>query len=106
MIDKIGENVYPEEIEKAIQEIRGVNEVYVTQYQDEMFVDQIAAVVVLEQKLANISHLRKSITETIPIYHVPHLIVLVDELPKSRAGKISAQLIQQLLQKEIARNGL
>ncbi len=101
MIDKNGENVYPEEIERAIQEIEGVAEAYVTQYQDEMFVDQIAAVVVLEKMGTSISHLRKLITEKIPIHHVPHLILLVDELPKSPAGKISSKLIEQLIQEEI-----
>lgn len=107
MIDKNGENVYPEQIEKAIREIQGVAEAYVCQYRDEMFVDQIAAVVVLEQKQTNISLLRKSIAAKIPIHHVPHLILVVDELPKSPAGKISTQLIQQLIQKqEIAQNGL
>ena len=106
MIDKNGENVYPEEIEKAIQKIDGIAEVYVTQYHDEMFVDQIAAVVVLKRDIS-ISHLRNSMAEKIPIHHVPHLILAVNELPRSPAGKISAQLIQQMIQKEaIAQNGL
>jgi len=101
MIDKNGENVYPEEIEKAIQEIHGINEVYVTQYQDEMFVDQIAAFVVLEHKEADISFLRRSITEKIPIHHVPHLFLVVDQLPKTPSGKISAKLIEQMIRKEL-----
>jgi len=111
MIDKNGENVYPEEIERAIVGLEGVAESFVTQYQDEMFVDQIAAIVVLDKPGSSgkdgISYLRKSLAAKIPIHHVPHLILVVDEIPKGSAGKPSSQLIEQMIRnEEIARNGL
>ena len=101
MIDKNGENVYPEEIERVLCSIDGVNDAYVTQVRDEKQIDQIAAVVqVLNGNMdesIRISEVRTALESKIPPQHIPSFILPVAEIPRGASGKPSAAAIRELL---------
>jgi acyl-coenzyme A synthetase/AMP-(fatty) acid ligase len=101
MIDKNGENVYPEEIEKAICSTPGVAEAYVTQIQDETQIGQITALVRFSDgSQANedpISRLRSGLMTQIPHQQIPSFILEVPEIPKDAGGKVSTNRAKQLI---------
>ena len=71
MIDKNGENIYPEEIEREICASESVNDAYVTQIQDQMQMDQIAALVqfveMTDNRDALVKELRNTLVTKLPI---------------------------------------
>jgi acyl-coenzyme A synthetase/AMP-(fatty) acid ligase len=100
MIDKNGENIYPEEIEDVIGSVPGITEVFVTQYQDESLIDRIAALVSFSQNQndpQNISNLRSALSKILPDQHIPYLIIPVSTIPKNTAGKVSIQTVHEII---------
>jgi acyl-coenzyme A synthetase/AMP-(fatty) acid ligase len=107
MIDKNGENVYPEEIEKEICSTEGVTDAYVTQIQDQMQIDQIAALVQFvalnDNSDALVSRLRTSLAERLPMLQIPAIILAVEEIPKGTTGKASTADCRKLIEEYLER---
>ena len=106
MIDKNGENIYPEEIEKEICATEGVNDAYVTQIQDQMQIDQIAALVqfaaLKDRPDALVTRLRNELAAKLPMLQIPSIILAVEEIPKSTTGKASITECKKIIEEYLA----
>jgi len=98
MIDKNGENVYPEEIEKVICELPGVTGAYVTQIRDDLQMEHIAALVSFSKSRSHSIHqLSQELSRRIPVQHIPSIIVEVGEIPRNATGKVAIQQANEIL---------
>jgi acyl-CoA synthetase (AMP-forming)/AMP-acid ligase II len=89
MIVSGGENVYPIEVEKTLAAHPEVSEASVIGVDDEQYGQRLAAFVVLEPgALATSDSLKRHVRENLANYKVPRDITVLDELPRSSAGKI------------------
>jgi acyl-coenzyme A synthetase/AMP-(fatty) acid ligase len=102
MIDKNGENVYPEEIEREICASDGVTDAYVTQIQDQLQMDQTAALVQFAGMTSNhdalVKQLRNTLASRLPLMQIPSIILLVKEIPKSTTGKASTADCKKIIE--------
>ena len=80
-----GENVYPIEIEAAIEAIDGVDEAAVVGVADEEYGEVLAAFVVGRASKTTITKVCK---EELASFKVPRRIEKVDELPRTSTGKV------------------
>ncbi len=100
MVDKSGENVYPEEIEREMCTVNGVTDAYVTQIQDSMKMDQIVALIQFD---GDISRLREALSSKLPAQQIPSIILKVNEIPKGAGGKPSVEECLRLITAETQR---
>lgn len=105
MKDKNGELVYPEEIETVISSMENVAEVYVAAYQDDLLVEQIAALIQFQRPEENaekrLSNIRGALAEKIPPARIPVLLLPVSQIPKGAGGKISGEAVREVLKQEM-----
>jgi fatty-acyl-CoA synthase len=89
-----GENVYPIEVEEAIEGISGVREAAVLGVTDEEFGEVLAAFIVgdvTEDEVVN------ACKKELASYKVPRRVEILDELPRTSTGKIlKRELISDL----------
>lgn len=98
-----GENVYPNEVEKAIISSPDVLECSVIGVPDREWGERVTAFIILKQGKTLIADQLKSYLKTkLASFKVPKEYVAVDELPKSPAGKILKRELKRLY---IERNG-
>ena len=68
-------------------------------------VDRIAALVCLDQQRAieagEVDRIRMYLSSRILSYHIPYLILIVDEIPKGSGGKISQEAARQRIAAEV-----
>jgi fatty-acyl-CoA synthase len=93
MIVSGGENVYPEEVEKALEEHQGVAEAAVIGVEDEEFGERLKAYVV---KAGDVSEddLKAHVKDNLARFKVPREIEFVDELPRKPQGKVDKQALE------------
>jgi acyl-CoA synthetase (AMP-forming)/AMP-acid ligase II len=83
-----GEKVFPDEVERAVRECRGVRDVVVVGAPDPRFGEQVAALVeALPGAVVDAGALRATCRERLAGYKVPRLVVEVDSIHRSPAGK-------------------
>lgn len=86
LIIKAGMNIYPQEIESALNMDPRVHEVYVCGNNDEKLGMQIVLNVVGD--FSSVAEVKELCYTHLPSYQMPTRINLVDELPKNGSGKI------------------
>lgn len=86
LIIKAGMNIYPQEIESALNMDPRVHEVCVCGYNDEKLGMQIVLNVVGD--FASVAEVKELCYAYLPSYQMPTRINLVDELPKNGSGKV------------------
>jgi fatty-acyl-CoA synthase len=93
MIVSGGENVYPEEVEKALETDGRVAEAAVIGVEDEQFGERLKAYVV---KAGDVSEdeLKSRVKDNLGKYTVPREIEFVDELPRKPQGKVDKQALE------------
>ena len=94
------------EVEGAIQHVEGIAEAAVVGCEDEIKGESVIAFVVMKND-DSISHnhamcsgIRSYVRKTIGSFAVPKFIVIVDELPKTRSGKIMRRILKDIVQKK------
>ncbi|WP_407547994.1 long-chain fatty acid--CoA ligase [Streptomyces sp. Pv4-95] len=89
-----GYNVYPREVEEVLYEHPDIVEAAVIGIPDAHYGEEVAAVVALRPG-ARLSgpDLRRWAKERLSAYKVPHVVAVVDELPKGPTGKILKRAI-------------
>lgn len=102
-----GHRLSTAEIEAALIECRGVAEAAVVGTNDELTGQAIYAFVSLKDATANleteritkdfVSHVRKSIGP----FAAPKGVFIVDDLPKTRSGKIMRRILRKILSGEV-----
>lgn len=94
MIVSGGENVYPEEVEEALAQHKGVKDVAVIGVEDKDFGERLKAFVVksgsVSQKALK-DHVKKSLAD----YKVPREVEFVKELPRKPQGKVDKQALKE-----------
>ncbi|HWC31754.1 MAG TPA: AMP-binding protein [Actinomycetota bacterium] len=80
-----GENVYPAEVEQAIERVAGVGEVAVVGIPDEEYGHVLAAYVV---GTASEDLIRETCRRDLASFKVPRRIEVLDELPRTATGKV------------------
>jgi fatty-acyl-CoA synthase len=97
-----GENVYPNEIERALLEHPAMLECAVMGLPDQRWGEVGLAVIVLRDKQNILEHdLKTFLKERLAGYKIPKHYLLVSKLPKSAAGKIlKRDLLEQFLNLE------
>ncbi len=89
MIVSGGENVYPLEVEEALNAHEAVREAAVLGVDDEKFGQRLAAFVVLaEGARATPDELKAHVKGELAGYKVPRDVTLLDELPRNASGKV------------------
>jgi malonyl-CoA/methylmalonyl-CoA synthetase len=94
-----GLNVYPKEVETAIDAIEGVEESAVIGLPDDDLGEAVAAVVVRKAG-ATLSpeHIKEELRGQLAGFKLPKRIVFVDELPRNTMGKVQKNILRNTLQ--------
>ncbi|WP_329565320.1 long-chain-fatty-acid--CoA ligase [Streptomyces sp. NBC_01361] len=95
-----GYNVYPREVEEVLYEHPDIVEAAVIGVPDEFYGEEVAAVIAVRPGARlDVAELRAWAKERLSAYKVPHLVAVVDELPKGATGKILKRAIDPALLK-------
>ena len=92
-----GLNVYPKEVESAIDQIAGVNESAVIGIPHRDFGEAVTAVVVLDEDASVteddvITHLKSTLAN----FKVAKRVYFVDELPRNTMGKVQKNVLREV----------
>jgi fatty-acyl-CoA synthase len=94
MIVSGGENVYPEEVEEALQQHDSVAEAAVVGVEDDDFGERLKAFVVKDGEVSD-DELKSHVKENLAKYKVPREIEFLDELPRKPQGKVDKQKLKE-----------
>ncbi len=91
-----GYNVYPAEVEAALDAIDGIAESAVVGVPHQDFGEGVTAVVVARDE-ADLSedHLKKVLTDVLAKYKIPKRIICVDRLPRNAMGKVQKKDLRE-----------
>lgn len=94
MIITGGENVYPKEVENAIEGLDCVNEVAVVGLPDERWGEAVTAIVaLLPGTRLTYEELKAHCRNQLAKYKIPKRLIVVEEIPKNAVGKIDKKLL-------------
>jgi len=101
LIIRGGVNISPKEITDRIQQHPAVKEVVTLGIPDAIYGEQVACFVVpLKKGELNSNDLRQHCSKTLPDFKVPKIIRFLDQIPKSERGKVSKNILIEMLSKE------
>ena len=95
MIITGGENVYPAEVESALQAHPDVDEVAIIGIPDERWGEAVTAVVVPHGETIDGDALCVWARERLATYKVPKSVIVRDELPRNASGKILRRMLRE-----------
>jgi acyl-CoA synthetase (AMP-forming)/AMP-acid ligase II len=93
MIVSGGENVYPQEVEEALEAHDRVSEAAVIGVEDEEFGQRLKAFVVTDGDVSE-DELKSYVKENLAGYKAPREIEVLDELPRKPQGKVDKQKLE------------
>ncbi|WIY82782.1 AMP-binding protein [Propionimicrobium sp. PCR01-08-3] len=94
-----GFNVYPSEVEQAMRDHDGIDDIAVVGLANELGVEEVvAAVVTTDGLLPNVDELRHSVKERLAAYKVPRRFFVVTELPRNEMGKVLRREVRSRLE--------
>lgn len=92
-----GENVFPPEVETALYEIQGINEVCVFGVADEKWGEVGKAVISLKSKAKlDKEMILQKLAGRLAKYKIPKYITFVEDVPKNNVGKIVVKKVMEL----------
>ncbi len=94
-----GATVYPTEVERALREIAGVENAFVTNVPGVQG-DQVGAVVVCDTAVKTAEQLHRSVRKLLSSFKVPTMWLLVDSddtIPRRSTGKVDVAQLRELL---------
>ncbi len=99
MIISSGENIYPVEVERAIQTLPQIKEAAVVGMPDEKRGEVVGAFVIL-QKDAKLSEneILTALHDKIAHYKIPKKIFFVDDFPRNQSGKVLKRILKNRLE--------
>lgn len=99
MIISSGENIYPAEVERAIEALPQVREAAAVGMPDSRRGEAVAAFVLLNENMTlTEGELLQALKARIAPYKIPRKIFFVDQFPRNAAGKILRRVLKQKLQ--------
>jgi len=97
MINRGGENIYPREVEMAIETHPGVREVAVIGAPDTVLTEQVKAYIILKEKGSlSDEELKAYLKDKIARYKIPTRIEFVDNLPRTITGKVLKKELRRM----------
>jgi long-chain acyl-CoA synthetase len=97
LIIRGGANIFPSEVEEILYTNPKVAEAAVVGTPDEIFGEQVRAVLVLKKgATATIEEIREFCSKGLAEYKIPKYVEIWDELPKGPTGKILKRAIQEM----------
>lgn len=101
MIISSGENIYPVEVERALQVLPQVKEASVVGMADAKRGEVVAAFVKLKHgaRLTE-NEILAALQGKIAPYKIPKKVVFIEEFPRNRAGKVLKRILKNRLEKE------
>ena len=100
LINKGGEKISPQEIDQVLMTHPAVQQAMAFRIQDAVLGEDIAAMVVVEDKNTGEEELRRFLLDRLIPFKVPRRIYFVDEIPRGPTGKL-----QRFIGTERYRNG-
>ncbi len=102
LIDRGGENIYPAEIERALDRIEGVLACHATSHENGGF-DHLAAIVVRDRDVVGdregwTDAIREGLRGVLAPAHVPSILIEVDEVPVGTSGKWDPESVRNILE--------
>ena len=97
MIISGGYNVYPREVEEAIEGCAGVSEVAVVGLPDREFGERVVAAVVRDDPELTAEKETNYCREDLAGYKKPREVVFVDDLPRNALGKVLKHRVKEKL---------
>jgi malonyl-CoA/methylmalonyl-CoA synthetase len=94
-----GFNVYPQVVERVLNECPGVRESAVVGLPDDLRGERVAAVVVREGPALDERRLRSHCAERLVDYQRPSTVIFVEALPRNAMGKVLRRELRDLLVK-------
>jgi acyl-CoA synthetase (AMP-forming)/AMP-acid ligase II len=92
-----GFNVYPQVVERVINECPGVRESAVFGVPDDRKGERVVAVVVRDDPLLDEEHLRAFWSERLVDYQRPKAVKFIDALPRNAMGKVLRRELKDLM---------
>ncbi len=94
LIKNLGHRISPLEIEGQINKCENILESAVVESKDEFNNIKIKAYVVLKDKNLGILNLNENLRRSLPAFKRPHIIEIIDDLPKTFNGKIKRAMLK------------
>ncbi len=102
MINRGGENIYPREVEMAIEALPQIKEVAVIGIPDEALGEKVKAFITLtEPEALTEEGVKTYLSEKIAKYKIPEIIEFVADLPRNPTGKILKKELKRMEQEKI-----
>ncbi|MRR16549.1 MAG: hypothetical protein EG826_08865 [Deltaproteobacteria bacterium] len=99
MIISSGENIYPAEVERAIQSVPGVKEAAVVGMPDPKRGEVVAAFVILKQGgIVSEADILSALAGKIAHYKIPKNIFFVEEFPRNQSGKVLKRILKKRME--------
>jgi long-chain acyl-CoA synthetase len=96
IIKHLGHRIAPIEIENYINSCENVFESAVIDYCDKQANVEIIAYIVLRDKKFSMENIAKNLRPRLPLYKIPSVYRIVDELPKTTNGKIKRAELRKI----------
>ena len=108
LINRAGEKISAEEIENLVYRLPGVSRVAAVAASDPRLGERVAIVVVLEPAAQlDLETVRSSFHDAgVAAYKLPEHLLVVDELPLTKIGKIDKKRLREVVAEDVARHGL
>jgi fatty-acyl-CoA synthase len=99
MIISSGENIYPVEVERAIQSLPQIKEAAAVGIPDEKRGEVVGAFVILQKDVRiSESEILAALQDKIAHYKIPRKIFFVDDFPRNQAGKVLRRILKNRLE--------
>jgi long-chain acyl-CoA synthetase len=97
MINRAGENIYPREVEMAIETHPKVRDVSVIGVSDPELTEQVKAYVILhENQTLTYEELKAYLKDKLARYKIPSLLEVVKDLPRNQTGKVLKKELRRM----------
>ena len=92
-----GLNVYPKEVENALNSLPGVSECAVIGRKHDDLGESVIAIIVPKNDIRlDVTHISEQLDEKLARYKHPKHIILADELPRNAMGKVQKNILREL----------
>jgi fatty-acyl-CoA synthase len=99
MIISSGENIYPAEVERALQSLQQIKEAAVVGMPDHKRGEVVGAFVILHKNLQITENdILIALQGKIAHYKIPKKIFFVDDFPRNQAGKVLKRILKKQLE--------
>ncbi len=99
MIISSGENIYPAEVERALQSVPGVKEAAVVGMPDPKRGEVVGAFVILKEgSIVSEADILNTLAGKIAHYKIPKSIFFVEEFPRNQSGKVLKRILKKRME--------